>query len=109
MGPSAVPARPDAVAGDKAYSSRGNRAHLRKRRIKAIIQGKKNQVANRKKKGSQGGRPVSHDADLYKEQTEGMARHRHALRQDPPTATAPVCPHLRASMIWLRDLTRTIR
>ncbi len=25
------------------------------------------QAANRKKKGSKGGRPVSHDADLYKE------------------------------------------
>jgi hypothetical protein len=27
----------------------------------------KEQAANRKKKGSRGGRPVSHDADLYKE------------------------------------------
>ncbi len=43
--------RPDAVAGDKAYSSRGNRAHLRKRRIKAVIPKKKDQAANRKKKG----------------------------------------------------------
>ncbi len=50
-----------------ANSSRGNRAHLRKRRIKAVIPKKKDQAANRKKKGSQGGRPVSHDADLYKE------------------------------------------
>jgi hypothetical protein len=25
------------------------------------------QAANRKKEGSKGGRPVSHDADLYKE------------------------------------------
>jgi transposase len=59
--------RPDAVAGDKAYSSRGNRAHLRKRRIKAVIPEKSDQAANRKKRGSRGGRPVSHDADLYKE------------------------------------------
>lgn len=29
--------RPDAVAGDKAYSSHGNCAHLRKRRIKAVL------------------------------------------------------------------------
>lgn len=29
--------RPDAVAGDKAYSPRGNRAYLRKRRIKAAF------------------------------------------------------------------------
>ena len=59
--------RPDAVTGDKAYSSRGNRAHLRKRRIKAVIPEKKGQAANRKKKGSGGGRPVSHDTALYKE------------------------------------------
>ncbi len=58
--------RPDAVAGDKAYSSHGNRVHLRKRGIKAVIPEKKDQAANRKKKGS-GGRPVRHDADLYKE------------------------------------------
>lgn len=32
--------RPDAVAGDKAYSSRGNRAHLHKRGIKAVIEGR---------------------------------------------------------------------
>jgi transposase len=59
--------RPDAVAADKAYSSRGNRAHLRRRGIKAVIPEKKDQAANRKKKGSRGGRPVSHDAGLYKE------------------------------------------
>lgn len=45
------PTRPDAVAGDKAYSSRANRAHLRKRRIRAVIPEKKDQLANRKKKG----------------------------------------------------------
>ena len=53
--------------GDKAYSSRGNRAHLRRRGIKAVIPEKRDQAANRKKKASRGGRPVSHDADLYKE------------------------------------------
>ncbi|AJC60843.1 transposase IS4 family protein [Streptomyces sp. 769] len=29
--------RPDAAAGDKAYSSRGNRAHLRRRGIEAVV------------------------------------------------------------------------
>lgn len=37
--------RPDAVAGDKAYSSRGNRAHLGRRGIKAVIPEKKDQAA----------------------------------------------------------------
>ncbi|OMI39574.1 transposase IS4 family protein [Streptomyces sparsogenes DSM 40356] len=43
--------RPGAVAADKAYSSRGNRAYLRKRNIKAVIPEKKDQAANRKNKG----------------------------------------------------------
>lgn len=59
--------RPIAVAGDKAYFSRANRAHLRKRRIKAVIPEKKDQAANRRKKGSRGGRPVTCNANLYRD------------------------------------------
>lgn len=59
--------KPGAVTGDKAYSSHGNRSYLRRRNIKAVIPEKKDQAANRKKKASRGGRPVGHDADLYKE------------------------------------------
>lgn len=59
--------RPGAVAADKAYSSRANRAYLRRRRIRCVIPEKADQVANRKKKGSRGGRPVGHDPDLYKD------------------------------------------
>ncbi|MFE5795174.1 IS5 family transposase [Streptomyces sp. NPDC056503] len=107
-------ARPDAVAGDKAYSSRGNRAHLRERRIKAVIPEKKDQAANRKKKGSRGGRPVSHDAGLYKERNtvERLINKLKAWRgittrydKTPDSYLADL--HLRASMIWLRYLTRT--
>lgn len=57
---------PDAIAGDRAYSSRANRAHLRKRNIQAVIPEKSDQAANRKKKGRGGGRPISHDTELYK-------------------------------------------
>ncbi|MFL1426695.1 MULTISPECIES: transposase, partial [unclassified Nocardiopsis] len=52
--------RPGAAAGDKAYSSRANRAYLRRRGIKAVIPEKADQAANRKRKGSAGGRPVGH-------------------------------------------------
>ncbi|UGT67827.1 IS5 family transposase [Nocardia gipuzkoensis] len=58
--------RPDRVRADKAYSSAANRAHLRKRGIKATIPIKKDQTANRKKKGSAGGRPHAFDAEEYK-------------------------------------------
>ncbi|MEV4915832.1 IS5 family transposase [Streptomyces tirandamycinicus] len=106
--------RPGAVAGDKAYSSRGNRAHLRKRRIKAVIPEKKDQAANRKKKGSRGGRPVSYDAGLYKERNtverlinKLKAWRGIATRYDKTPDSYLAGLHLRASMIWLRDLTRT--
>jgi hypothetical protein len=40
------------VLADKAYSSRANRAYLRRRSIKAVIPIKKDQQANRVKQGS---------------------------------------------------------
>jgi transposase len=103
--------RPDAVAGDKAYSSRANRAHLRKRKIKAVIPEKADQAANRKKKGPRGGRPVSHDAELYKERNtvercinkikdwRGLAT-RFDKRPDSYMAGL----QLRGAVIWLRSL-----
>lgn len=103
--------RPDAVAGDKAYASRGNRAHLRKRGIKAVIPEKRDQAANRKQKGSRGGRPVSHDVDLYKDRnTVERAINRMkawrgiATRYDKTPGSYLAGLHLRASLIWIRDL-----
>jgi transposase len=106
--------RPDAVAGDKAYSSRGNRAYLRKRNIKAVIPEKKDQAANRKKKGRQGGRPLTHDAELYKDRNtierlinRLKAWRGIATRYDKNPESYPAGLHLRASMIWIKDLART--
>jgi hypothetical protein len=65
--------RPDAVAADKAYSSRANRGYLRRRHITAVIPEKTDQAANRKKRGSHGGRPVNHDRDLYKQRNTALA------------------------------------
>ncbi|GAA2281638.1 IS5 family transposase [Streptomyces ruber] len=105
--------RPDAVAGDKAYSSRANRAHLRRRRIRAVIPEKKDQLANRKKKGSQGGRPVDFDAELYKVRNtverlinKMKAWRGIATRYDKSPDSYLAGLHLRASMIWLKGLTR---
>ena len=58
--------RPDAVRGDKAYSSRAIRAHLRSRGIKAVIPEPDDQKAHRKRRGSRGGRPVGLDAVDYR-------------------------------------------
>ena len=57
---------PEAVLGDKAYSSRATRTLLRDRGIKAVIPEPADQKANRARKGSAGGRPVSLDAEAYK-------------------------------------------
>jgi len=103
--------RPDAVAADKAYSSRANRAYLRARGIKAVIPEKADQTANRKKKGSRGGRPVSHDPDLYRErntvercinklkQWRGLA-----TRYDKTPESYLAGLHLCGALLWLRSL-----
>jgi IS5 family transposase len=49
--------RLDRVLADKAYSSKTNWEHLRRRGIKAAIAIKVDQADNRRKKGSKGGRP----------------------------------------------------
>lgn len=59
--------RPDRVLADKAYTSKANRAHLRRRGIKATIPSKADQDANRRKKGSKGGRPPTFDPEIYKQ------------------------------------------
>ncbi|MEU4038442.1 hypothetical protein [Streptomyces collinus] len=53
--------KPDRGRADKAYGSRVNRAHLRRRRIGCPIPEKADQVRNRKKLGSRGGRPPNSD------------------------------------------------
>jgi transposase len=59
--------RPDRVLADKAYSSKGNRAYLRRRRIRCVIPVKEDQAAHRRKLGSKGGRPPVFDRDAYKQ------------------------------------------
>ncbi len=63
--------RPDRVLADKAYTSKANRAHLRRRGIRACFPSKSDQDAHRKAKGSKGGRPPAFDPGLY--------RRRHAV------------------------------
>jgi transposase len=63
--------QPDKVRADKAYGSRANRAYLRRRGISCTIPEKVDQVRNRKKLGSCGGRPPTFDKVDY--------RKRHAV------------------------------
>lgn len=56
---------PDAVLGDKAYSSRAIRSELRRRGIVAVIPEPRDQ-AHRRRRGSRGGRPVTYDPVAYR-------------------------------------------
>jgi transposase len=58
--------RPDLVLADRAYTSRANRAYLRRRGIRACIPSKTDQDAHRQAKGSRGGRPITIDPALYR-------------------------------------------
>lgn len=58
--------RPAAVLGDKAYSSRANRIHLRERGIEAVIPEPRDQQGHRKRRGSKGGRPPRLDLVKYR-------------------------------------------
>ena len=57
---------PDVLLGDKAYSARAHREHLRSRGVTTVVPEPADQLANRQRRGSAGGRPVSFDKVLYK-------------------------------------------
>lgn len=100
------------MAGDKAYSSRQNRRYLRRRGICAVIPEKVDQAANRRKRGSKGGRPVGHDPELYKERNtveRCINRLRNwrgiAFRFDKTPESYEAGLHLCGAMLWLRSIT----
>lgn len=99
------------MVADKAYSSRVNRCYLRRRRIRAVIPEKADQAANRKKRGSRGGRPVSHDRDLYKERNTAercINRIKEwrglAFRFDKTPESYLAGLYLRGAVLWIRSL-----
>ncbi|MFF4224241.1 IS5 family transposase [Streptomyces abikoensis] len=62
--------RPDHVSGGKGYSSRRNRSYLRRRRIKHTIPERKGQRANRRRRGSTGGRPTGFESTMCRGRNE---------------------------------------
>ncbi|MFD6729439.1 MULTISPECIES: IS5 family transposase [Actinomycetes] len=66
LGPGRPRVRPAHVLGDKGYSSRAIRTWLRRRGIGHTIPERADQVRNRLRRGSRGGRPPSFDKQLYK-------------------------------------------
>ena len=63
--PGRAETRPEHVRGDKAYSSRAIRTHLRDRGIMAVIPQPADQIGHRKRRGSTGGRPPAFDKEDY--------------------------------------------
>ena len=74
--------RPDHLTGDKAYSSRANRAALRARRVRHTIPERDDQKANRARRGSHGGRPPRFDRARYRtrNQVERLMNRRKQFR-----------------------------
>jgi transposase len=110
-GPGRPRTRPDAVLGDKAYSSRAHRERLRARGIKIVIPEPSDQIRNRKRRGSRGGRPPAFDAPTYRgrnvversfntvKQWRGLA-----TRYDKLALTYRGAVVLAAIVTWLRHL-----
>lgn len=66
LGPGAPRTRPASLSADKAYSSKAIRAHLRERKIAAVIPEPDDQIGHRLRRGARGGRPVSFDPVAYR-------------------------------------------
>ena len=110
-GPGRPRTTPDAVLGDKAYSARAHRVLLRSRGIKAVIPEPSDQIRNRKRRGSRGGRPPTLDTAAYRgrnvversfntvKQWRGLA-----TRYDKLAIVYRGAAVLRAITIWLKHL-----
>ena len=101
--------RLDHLTGDKAYSSRANRAALRAGRIPHTIPERDDQKANRVRKGARGGRPPKFDRVRYKQrnQVERLMNRRKqyravATRYDKLTCRYRATVTIADIFIWLR-------
>jgi transposase len=100
---------PDYLVADKGYSSRANRALLRRRGISHTIAQPSDQAANRRRKGSAGGRPVGFDKAFYARRNvveRGFCQVKQwrglATRYDKHARNYAGALNLAALLTWLR-------
>lgn len=107
-GPGRPRTRPDRVLADKGYSSRAIRDHLRRRGIPATIPERRDQQANRQRRGHAGGRPPTFDPSIYKRRNivercfNQLKQHRAiATRYDKTAQSYQAMIDLATLLIWL--------
>jgi transposase len=102
--------RPARVVADKAYSSRAIRAWCRRHGIAVTIPERADQVRNRLRRGSRGGRPPAFDAEAYKgrnvvERCFSRLKQFRAIatRFDKLATRYRAGLHIAALILWLRE------
>ena len=105
---------PDSVRGDRVYSSRAIRTHLRDRGITAVIPEPADEQGHRKRRGSLGGRPASYDTADHKRRNVIERRFCHlkrwrglATRYEKDATTYRAVVVLNAVIAWTQHLQDT--
>ncbi|CAG7844083.1 hypothetical protein USB125703_00305 [Pseudoclavibacter triregionum] len=111
QGPGRPRTRPDRVLADKGYPSRANRAWLAARGIKATIPDRRDQIRNRRRLGSAGGRPAGFDQAAYRRRNvveRCFARLKQwrgiAMRTCKTARSYAAAITLAATLHWLNDM-----
>lgn len=105
--------RPGRLLGDKAYSNRAIRAHLRRRQVTTLIPEPADQIRNRRARGRNGGRPPKFDAEAYKQRNTVertfnrlKACRSVAMRTDKRDYVYRGTIDVASIKLWLRDNAR---